>query len=397
VHSSAPFQDRALSIDTVSDDRRRSIWSGGVPAGRVLGVPVIVQPLWFVIVVLFTIWLEPSVNKQVDGVSGNGSYALALAFVLLLYASVLVHEIGHLVVAKLLGMQVNRVTLQLLGGASEIVEETPGKPSREFLVAAVGPLTSVMLAGIGLGVAPAFPHHSLGYFFAYGFGWINAFVAAFNLLPGLPLDGGRVLRSLVWQLTHDKLKATIAAGWVGRALAVGVAVYALAGSNTSGRSLNAGGLYLLFLALFMWTNASLAISQTKVSTVLPLLDIHALTRRALAVSPDLPVAEAVRRAREAEARGLVVIDSYGKPSGLVSEAAVTAMPAERQPWVSVSDLARPVEAGLVLSTDMSGETLLRAVQTTPATEYLVVDKAGAVAGVLTRTDLVAALQAAGLH
>ena len=81
----------------------------------------------------------------------------------------------------------------------------------------------------------------------------------------------------------------------------------------------------------------------------------------------------------------------------MSEAAVTAMPAERQPWVSVSDLARPVEAGLVLRTDMSGETLLRAVQTTPATEYLVLDKAGALAGVLTRTDLVAALQAAGLH
>jgi len=207
-----------------------------------------------------------------------------------------------------------------------------------------------------------------------------------------------VLRSLIWQLTHDKLRATIAAGWVGRAVAVGVAVYALGSqNNSSGRSLDGGGLYLLLLAFFIWSNASLAIAQTKVSTVLPQLDISRLTRRALSVSPDLPVAEAVRRAREVEARGLVVIDSYGKPSGLVSEAAVTAMPTERQPWVSVSDLARPVEAGLVLSTDMSGETLLRAVQTTPATEYLVLDNTGAVAGVLTRTDLVAALQAAGLH
>jgi len=369
-----------------------------VPAGRVFGVPVIVQPLWFVIVVLFTIWFAPTVEREVDGVSGNASYGVALAFVLLLYGSVLVHEIGHLVVAKLLGMQVNRVVLQLLGGASEIVEETPGKPGREFLVAAVGPLTSVLLGGIGFAIAPHFAPRSMGHFFFDGFGWVNAIVAAFNLLPGLPLDGGRVLRSLIWQLTHDKLRATIAAGWVGRAVAVGVAVYALGSQNNgSGRSLDGGGLYLLLLAFFIWSNASLAIAQTKVSTVLPQLDISRLTRRALAVSPDLPVAEAVRRAREAEARGLVVIDSYGKPSGLVSEAAVTAMPAERQPWVSVSDLARPVEAGLVLSTDMSGETLLRAVQTTPATEYLVVDKAGAVAGVLTRTDLVAALQAAGLH
>jgi len=237
----------------------------------------------------------------------------------------------------------------------------------------------------------------MGHFFFDGFGWVNAIVAAFNLLPGLPLDGGRVLRSLIWQLTHDKLRATIAAGWVGRAVAVGVAIYAVGANNSSGRSLNGGGLYLLLLAFFIWSNASLAISQTKVSTVLPQLDIGRLTRRALSVAPDLPVAEAVRRARDADARGLVVVDSYGKPSGLVSEAAVTAMPAERQPWVSVSDLARPVEAGLVLRTDMSGESLLRAVQTTPATEYLVVDGAGSVAGVLTRTDLVAALQAAGLH
>ena len=368
-----------------------------MPAGRVFGVPVIVQPLWFVIVVLFTIWFEPTVDQQVHGLSGNLSYVVALAFVLLLYGSVLVHEIGHLVVAKQLGMQVNRVVLQLLGGASEIVEESPGKPGREFLVAAVGPLTSVTLAGVGVAIGHAFSPHSLGYFFAYGFGWINAFVAAFNLLPGLPLDGGRVLRSLIWQVTHDKLRATVAAGWVGRAVAVSVALYAVGSNHGAGRSLNGGGLYLLFLAFFIWSNASFAIAQTKVSTVLPKLDIGRLTRRALAVSPDLPVAEAVRRAREAEARGLVVVDSYGKPSGLVSEAAVTAMPAERQPWVSISDVARPVEAGLVLNTDMSGETLLQAVQTTPATEYLVLDRAGALAGVLTRTDLVAALQAAGLH
>ena len=71
----------------------------------------------------------------------------------------------------------------------------------------------------------------MGHFFFDGFGWVNAIVAAFNLLPGLPLDGGRVLRSLIWQLTHDKLKATIAAGWVGRAVAVGVAIYALGSSN----------------------------------------------------------------------------------------------------------------------------------------------------------------------
>jgi Zn-dependent protease/CBS domain-containing protein len=363
-------------------------------------VPVVIQPLWFVIVLLFTISFGPTVQDAVPTLSANASYAIALLFVLLLYASVLVHEIGHVVVAKLLGMQVNRVVLQFLGGASEVVEENPGRPEREFLVAAVGPLTSVLLGGIGFAIAPHFADHSVGRLLAQGFGWVNAVVAAFNLLPGLPLDGGRVLRSIIWRLTHDKLRATVAAGWVGRAVAVGVALYGLWTQNT-GHSNNwhggYGGLYLLVLAFFIWTNASVAIAQTKVMTVLPRLDVRAMTRRALPVTADLPVAEAVRRARESHARALVVVDAYGRPSGLVSEAAVTALPAGRQPWVSVSDLARPLEDGLVLRADYSGDRLLEAVQNTPASEYLVLDTKGAISGVLARADLVAALQAAGLR
>jgi Zn-dependent protease/CBS domain-containing protein len=389
---------------STDDDRRPTgrsqRYAGGLPLGRVLGVPIVVQPLWFVIVVLFTASFGPTVRDSVPSLSNNSSYGVALLFVLLLYASVLVHEIGHVVVAKLLGMQVNRVVLQFLGGASEVVEETPGKPGREFLVAAVGPLTSVLLGGVGFAVGAHFPPHSVGQLLANGFGWVNAVVAAFNLLPGLPLDGGRVLRSVIWQLTHDKLRATVAAGWVGRVVAVGVAVYGLASQNAvrsnGGWHGGYGGLYLLVLAFFIWTNASMAIAQTKVLTVLPKLDLSTMTRRALPVAPDLPVAEAVRRARDAQARGLVVVDAYGRPSGLVSEAAVSAMPEQRQPWVPVSDLARPLEDGLLLRTDMSGERLLQAVQTTPATEYLVLDVAGKIKGVLARTDLIAALQAAGL-
>ena len=380
----------------MGDEQRRARGSG-LPLGRVLGVPIVAQPLWFVIVVIFTISFAPTVRNDVPSLSVNASYGIALAFVLLLYAAVLVHEIGHVVVAKSLGMQVNRVVLQFLGGASEVVEEQPGRPSREFLVAVVGPLTSVLLAGAGAALASALPEHTIGHLLAYGFAWTNAIVAGFNLLPGLPLDGGRVLRSVVWQVTKDKQRATAAAGWAGRGLAVLLAIYALFSPRTSHSSVwTSGGFYLLFVAYFMWSNASVTIAQTKVSAVLPRLDVRALMRRALPVAADLPVAEAVRRARDADARGLVVVDAYGRPSGLVSEAAVTAMPVARQPWVSVSDLARPVEDGLVLRTDMSGERLLQAVQTTPATEYLVLDAAGVVAGVLARTDLVAALQAAGL-
>jgi CBS domain-containing protein len=206
-----------------------------------------------------------------------------------------------------------------------------------------------------------------------------------------------VLRAAVWKVTRDKTRATYVSGWVGRGLALVVLAYAMLSPGRVGGSASFGNLYLAIVAWFIWSNASVAIGQAKISGVLPRLDLRSMTRRAMPVDAQLPVAEAVRRAREAGARALVVVDGLGRPSGLVSEAAVSALPPQRQPWVSVSDLARPVEDGLVLRTDMPGEHLLQVVQETPATEYLVLEPTGRVFGVLARVDLVAALQAAGLR
>jgi Zn-dependent protease/CBS domain-containing protein len=368
----------------------------GIHVGRVLGVPIVIQPLWFLIVVVIAASFGPEVERQVPSLSHAGAYAVSLVFVLLLYGSVLVHEISHVAVAKALGMQVRRIVLQMLGGVSEVVEEQPGKPSREGLVAAVGPLTSLVLGAIGWVVAHTLTQGTVPWVIAYEFAFANLFVAAFNALPGLPLDGGRVLRAVLWRVTADKARGTLAAGWVGRGLAVAIVVAAVAKPHGFGDT-TLGALYFVVIAMFIWTNATIAIAQAKVTGVLPRLDIRAMTRRAMPVSAELPVAEAVRRARDAGARALVVVDGLGKPSGLVSEAAVTALPAQRQPWVAISDLARPVDPSLVLRTDMNGEALLQAVQATPATEYLVVDTVGAICGVLSRIDLVAALQAAGLR
>jgi Zn-dependent protease/CBS domain-containing protein len=384
----------------VSDERperpRRAPIAAGVPVGRVLGVPLVISPFWFVIVVLLTVAYAGFVQDEVPSLSKEGSYGVSLGFVLLLYGSVLLHEMSHVAVAKALGMQVQRVVLQLLGGVSEISEERPGTPRREYLVAIAGPMTSLLLATIGFALRPAFADNTVPRLLADLFAGTNLIVAVFNALPGLPLDGGRVLRAGLWQLTHDKVRATLAAAWVGRGLAVLVALLPLVHIRVLHWS-TAGNIWFIAIAFFLWTNATLAIAQAKVSAVLPGLDIRAMTRRAIPVTADVSVAEAVRRAREGGARALVVVDGYGKPSGLVSEAAVTSLPVERQPWVPVSDLARPVDDDVTLLTDMSGEALLEAIQMTPATEYLVLDDVRAVVGVLARTDLVAALQAAGLH
>jgi CBS domain-containing protein len=291
---------------------------------------------------------------------------------------------------------VGRVVLQLLGAVSEVLDE-PGTPAREYLVAAVGPLTSVFLAGVSAAVAGALPEHSVGWLLASTTATVNGVVAAFNLLPGMPLDGGRLLRALIWHVTGDKLRALFIAGWIGRGVAGVTAMFALIEPDVLHDTDGLTVIYLLAVAFFIWVNASLSIAQARVNAVVPHLELSRLIRPALTVDPQLPLAEAVRRAREIGARALVIVDSRDRWAGIVSEAAVQATPPERQPWMSVSDLARPLEAGLVLSPSLSGEALMSAVRQTPASEYLIAGEDGRLRGVLASADLVDALRAAGVR
>jgi Zn-dependent protease len=354
----------------------------------------VVSPAWVVLVILGTLLGPSAIRDNVD-VGVAGSYLVALALILLVYAAVLAHEASHVLVAKALGLRVGRVVLQLLGAVSEVLDE-PQTPAREYLVAAVGPLTSVLVAGIAEAIGASLPDHSIGWFLASSTATINGVVAAFNLLPGMPLDGGRLLRAALWHVTGDRMRGLLIAGWVGRGVAVLTAAGAVVVPSFDPSGDDVSSIYLLVVAFFIWVNASLSIAQARVGSAIPRLEMSRLVRPALTVEAQLPLAEAVRRARDIGARALVVVDGRDRWSGIVSEAAVQATPTERQPWMSVSDLARPVEAGLVLSALLTGEDLMSAVQRTPATEYLVAGADGALQGVLARTDLIAVLRASGV-
>jgi Zn-dependent protease/CBS domain-containing protein len=366
-----------------------------VPAGRIAGVPFVVSPWWFVAAVAFTILYAPSLQAEVS-LSDPAAYAIAALLVLIVYAGVLVHEASHVLVAKALGLPVGRVVLQLLGGVSEILEE-PASADREFLVAAVGPLTSVLLVGVSAAFLPLVSPHTVPWVIVWGALTSNAAIAIFNSLPGLPLDGGRVARAAIWQITHNKARATIVAGWIGRGVAVALFLTGLwAPAQVFGRG-SFGGLYFLLIAFFMWSNASMAIAQAKVSEVVPGIAAGSLLRKAMPVEAQLPVAEAIRRARLADARALVIVDGNGKPQGLVSEAAVMQLPEQRRPWVSISEVSHPLSKSLILRDDLTGEALMNALRGAPATEYLVVAASGAIRGVLARADVGAALRAAGVR
>jgi Zn-dependent protease len=370
--------------------------SGGIPAGRIFGVPLVVSPMWVVLVAFGMVVVPPALRDRVPTITPVESVGAAFVLIMSVYAAVLAHEASHVLVAKALGLRVGRVVLQLLGAQSEVLDE-PQSPGRTYLVAAVGPLTSVLLAGVGATVGGAFDPNTIGWVLGWSFAWINGVVGAFNLLPGLPLDGGQILRAVVWHITGNKNRALLVAGHCGLALAYCLGFLAIAAPGLVSGDRTFGALYLVLLAFVIGSNATIAISQARAGAVMPNLRLSTLLRPAMTVEASLPLAEAVRRARIIGARALVVVDSRNRWSGIVSEQAVQSTPVERQPWMSVSDIARPVEAGLVLPSTLEGEALMKAVQKTPATEYLVADSDGLLRGVLARADLVAALRAAGVR
>jgi Zn-dependent protease len=297
---------------------------------------------------------------------------------------VLVHELAHCVVARGFGLPVRRVLLYPLGGYSEI-EQEPSTPGREALISGAGPAVSLVLAGIGYELAKVVPAGLTHQLIAQLF-FANLIVGIFNLLPGLPLDGGRIFRAGVWKITGRQTIATFSAAWAGRVLAIVLVGLALFGQR-SGSFISLYWLWLLVIAGFIWIQSTQAIKAARIRERLPAVSARTLARHAIPVSASLPLAEAVRRAQGAGARALVIVDHENTPTAVVSEASVQATPEERRPWIEVGSLARTLSPDMVLSADLTGLDLIKAVQLAPASEYLLIEPSGKVFGVLATADL----------
>ncbi|MBP2472732.1 Zn-dependent protease [Crossiella equi] len=366
--------------------RRVRLRDGGLLLGRVGGVPVLLAHSWWLLAAAIVVLYTPLVGMLVPGTGLVVSAVLAAAFAVLLAVSVLLHELGHVVVALRFGLPVRRVRLQLLGGAAELVR-TPAKPGQEGWVAAAGPAVSVGLAALaGLGLL--FLDGGVLWLLVLQLAVANAAVAVVNLLPGLPLDGGRVVRALVWAATGRRLTGTrvavVGAGVVA-AIMVWWAVVGLVAQSPD-RWLRLAVCVLMAWSVIMGAGAEMANEHQR--TWPEGLVLTDLVKPVLQLPAESPVADAL----DASAgRGVVLVRADGLAAGLLDQAAAARL-AATSPLAPAERAAEPINAETVLLSTEPGEEVIDRVRGTAAWQFLVVDEDGRPAGVLHREDLREALR-----
>jgi Zn-dependent protease/CBS domain-containing protein len=377
--------DRDTETADLEGPLRRPRPPGTIRIGQIAGVDVLITMSWFLIAGLIAVVMAPRVDEVEPGL-GAWKYVAGLAFAVILYLSVLLHEASHALMAQHYGHPVSSITLHFLGGMTAIEGEAR-RAREEFMIAVVGPLTSIAVGLGALLLTLVTPGGLIG-MAVEGLAVANLIVGVLNLVPGLPLDGGRVLKAGVWGLTNNMHKGTLAAGWGGRATAVLVLFWPLFQESVLGVEATFFDWVLSFvIAAFLWSGATAAMQSARLRRRLPSIVARELARRTLTVPGDLPVAEAVRRAQESGAGSIVTVSSSGEPTGIVNEAALLATPEERRPWLAVSTLSRTLEKGLSLPASIVGEDLIRAITFLPAHEYLLVEDDGSIFGVLSTADV----------
>jgi Zn-dependent protease len=285
------------------------------------------------------------------------------------------------------GIKVRGITLEMLGGFTEMEREPP-RPVVELFVSLAGPLVSLLVGLAAAATAAALPEGTLAQGFAVRLAFSNVLVAAFNALPGLPLDGGRALQAAVWAISKDPLLGRRVAGWAGRLVAaatvVGVAVLYTQGRLGSPFAALLGGAFTVFVAITMWVGASQAIGSARLAARLPEADAGTIALPIVAILAGTPLEQALQVT--AQGKALVVVDPAGAITALVSPALVETVSAELRHRVAVEEVSHPVDADHVLAAGLRGVDLMHAVRDDPAGDYLVVTGED-VSGVLRGAEL----------
>lgn len=360
--------------------------------GHVAGAPVVLAPSWLLAAVVLTVLFAPNVSAW-TGQTGTLTYVVALAFVVLLFASVLVHELAHGLVARARGQQPHAFVLTLWGGHTTFGGAAP-TPATTALVAIVGPLANIVLAVLFLVAGRAVGGDVLLGMLLLSGAVANGFVAAFNLVPGLPLDGGRVLEAGVWAVTGDRHRGTVVAGWAGRLVAVGVVLVALGNPLLAGRTPDLVTIaWAALVGAFLWSGASGAIRGARTGRAVDALTVQRVGSPATAVGARASLAEARAAAAAAGVADVVVVAPDGRPAAYVDTAAAASVPPALAGTTAVGAVSAPLPVGTTVDGALVGQALLHALSAASAHgPVLAATVEGRVVALVRAKDVVAALR-----
>ncbi|HET7519096.1 MAG TPA: site-2 protease family protein [Actinomycetes bacterium] len=353
--------------------------------GRVAGIEVRIDSSWAVIALLITYSMYLRLSILYPELSGGGAVGLAVLSAVLFFASVLVHELAHALVSQARGIRVQDITLFLFGGATRARVESRG-PRDEFLIALVGPLTSGLLAGL-FGIIAGLGRDLLSRPLAGTFGylaWTNLLLAAFNLLPGFPLDGGRLLRSAIWKTTGSLARATRIASVVGQGVgwllvAAGVA-WLLAGDLAS-------GIWFAFIGWFLVQAARSSYQDLQLQQLLRGVEAEDVMAGDLRrIPPELSLQDAVDDYFMRYDHSAFPVEEQGRTIGLLTLRGVRRVPREQWPTRRVREAMVPLGDQVVVPPDARMDGVVGKLQDGEAGRVLVVED-GEVVGIITPSDL----------
>ncbi len=343
---------------------------------------MLLAPSWWAGAVVISALYVPVVTRLLPGVDGASVVLLAATLVILLGLSVLLHELGHCVAALRLGVPVLRVRLFLLGGISELARR-PAGPRDEGLIAVAGPAVSGVLTVLAAACWWLLEPGSVPWLLVAEVSLTNAAVGAFNLLPGLPLDGGRVLRSLVWALTGRRRTGTVAAMVGAGVVAFGLLVWAVSGLRTGGPDAWLRAAVCVLMAWFVVSGFSVEVAAERTPRWPEGLAWFDLVRPVLQLPAESSVADALVAAA---GRGVVLVRKDGVAAGLLDHAVAERL-AVAAPQSPAERGAEPIRPETVLLATEPGEEVLERVRASAGRQFLVIDPGGWPTGVLHRVDL----------
>jgi Zn-dependent protease/predicted transcriptional regulator len=314
--------------------------------GKLFGIEIGLHYSWFLIALLITMSLGSQFQASHAEWGSNVIWALSALTALLFFVTLLAHEMSHALVARTRGLTTKAITLFALGGVAQI-EKEPEDAKTEFLVGIVGPLSSAVIGVASLGIAwavgwhiSATPGTPLEAMFVW-LGYINLSLAAFNMIPGYPLDGGRILRSILWLASRDAVRATERAAAVGKVIAL---LFIALGIFQFFKGAGFGGLWIAFIGWFLLQAATASASSVALTAGLKGVKVSdVMTADCVTLDGNMNVEQFVENYLLRSGKRCFVVQQNGQVAGLVTAHEIKELERPRWPYTTLSDIMRPLD------------------------------------------------------